>query len=264
MKKPAVFVVIIMLLAASGCVSVRLDYAMDAAGGLNAEWRVEARRPAEGDDALLKQGMNFAHEEMSVLASQWESRGIATETVDEADLQGATGRRTFSGDNEGAFDELGRWMKEDGFTPFSAVTANRLMLDNVQEYYLDATLDWADLVEPASLAGASPDLRAGASAVEKNCAVSVSLSLPGRVLEHEGEVEETGGISTCTVKASPGNPARIMLHTRVEKKFTAEAASDVPDALMRWGIVGICGLAGLLMLVIALRCVIKMARYRGY
>lgn len=264
MKRSAVLAAILVMLLSGGCVSVRLDYALDAQGAASAVWRVEAKPSGSGDKSLEKKGMTFARDEFAQLAAQWESRGIATETEDQDDLQSVTGRRITSGSREKSFLQLESWMKEEDFSPFSSVTANHITKDNVEEYLLDATIDWKDLVDPAALGAAPSGLRAGADAVTQGSSIVVSVSLPGKAVESAGQTAEANGVTTCTVTTAPGKPARIMLHTRIEKPFSAEVAAATPAAFEKWSFVGACGLAGLFMLIFAIRSIVKMARYRGY
>lgn len=259
MKKFALMAALAVLMLAGGCVAVRLDYAVDNLGGATAEWHVQALRPAQGGE-LADSGMRFARDCMNLMASQWEARGIATETVDTYSENSLVGRRMADGGDGDAFPELERWLKDDA-SPFSAVTTNHIVQGGAQEYYVDATLDWQTALDGATLASAPAELQAAASSLYDSCTISVSFSLPGRAVAYEGTLAEAENKATCTVKTAPGVPARIMLHTRMEKAFLPQPRDGV-DTLFQWAPVAVCAVAGIISSIFAIRALRKIKRLR--
>jgi hypothetical protein len=248
MKKRIVAVLLPVALLLAGCMSVRLGYSMDANGVAVATWQAEANPPDTGDEKMDLQAMGFARTLFAQMATRWEAAGMTAQTGGTGGAATVTGRREFTGTREEAFAKLEGWMKDAQGSPFRSVKSNHVATTAAEEYLLDAEVDWEDLADPSTVANAPAGVRTRLDLALKAGKITVTLSLPGTAVEHEGALTEAGGIATCAVETSPGKPARILLHTRVVHEMVVPPERPLLEI---WGLPGILALCGLAMLAIA-------------
>jgi hypothetical protein len=262
-KLMAATILLILPMLLAGCVAANLTYSLNTEGTANVFWKLEATTSGEKQSTLVSSGMDFARSQFATLASQWKSQGFDASTSEADNSVAVTGQLSSQGSRELSFQQLESWMQSETLSPFSTVKSNHQVSATAEEYLLDATVDWKDIVNSAELSAAPVDLRSNAQLVMKNSKITVSITLPGKAVDSEGTLVENNGLATCTVTATPDKPVRIMLHTRIEQAYKPKTIASAGN-FRQWSFVAACALSGLFLLILASRIVVKMRKSREY